>query len=32
MKFKTGWAFAFMVILVVGSVIFCPFRGWSDER
>ena len=32
MKFKTGWAFAFMVILVVGSVIFGAFRGWSDER
>ncbi len=32
MKLKTGWAFALMVILVVGSVIFGAYRGWSDER
>ena len=32
MKLKTGWAFALMVILVVGSVIFGAFRGWTDER
>ncbi|MDO5325808.1 MAG: hypothetical protein Q4G00_03690 [Clostridia bacterium] len=32
MKLKTGWAFMLMVILVVGSVIFGAYRGWSDER
>ena len=32
MKLKTGWAFVLMVILVVGSVIFGAYRGWSDER
>ena len=32
MKLKTGWAFALMMILVVGSVIFGAYRGWSDER
>ena len=32
MKLKTGWAFALMVILVAGSVIYGAYRGWSDER
>ncbi len=32
MRLKTGWAIAIMVILVVGSVVFGAYRGWSDER
>ena len=32
MKLKTGWAIAIMVILVVGSVVFGAYRGWTDER
>ena len=32
MKLKTGWAVAIMVILIVGSVVYGAFRGWTDER
>ena len=32
MKLKTGWAFVLMLILVVGSVLFGAYRGWSEER
>ena len=32
MKLKTGWAIAIMVILIVGSVVFGAYRGWTDER
>ena len=32
MKLKTGWAIAIMVILIVGSVIYGAYRGWTDER
>ena len=32
MKMKTGWAIAIMVVLIVGSVVYGAYRGWTDER
>ena len=32
MKLKTGWAFAIMVVLIAGSVVYGAYRGWTDER
>jgi hypothetical protein len=32
MKLRTGWALVLMVILVVLSIGFGAYRGWSQER
>ena len=32
MKLKTGTAFVIMIVLVIGSVLFGAYRGWSGEK
>ncbi len=32
MKLKTGTAFAIMVVLIIASVLFGAYKGWSGEK
>ena len=32
MKLKTGTAFAIMVVLIIGSVLFGAYKGWTEEK
>ena len=32
MKLKTGTAFVIMVVLIIGSVLFGAYKGWSEEK
>ena len=32
MKLKTGTAFVIMIVLIIGSVLFGAYKGWSEEK
>ena len=32
MKLKTGTAFVVMIVLIIGSVLFGAYKGWTEEK
>ena len=32
MKLKTGTAFVIMIVLIIGSVLFGAYKGWTEEK